>query len=424
MGRGDVKMRRIVFLAVAIMTIWNAALATANAYMPEGKFIRYDEAGLNRLRQAAKSEAVESVLVKSLGSHANWQMKQPIQFVAEKTGSADFFANGGTKNDYASLSIYYWPDASTPFGLPYVYKDGLINPERADLSRYDAIRLEKMVSAVATLSTAYYVTRQEEYAQRAVLWLRTWFVYPMSRMNPHLNFAQSVPGKAAGTPAGIIETVGFIEIIDATMMLEDYPGWTEEDKDALRHWFKAYLRWLADSPLGIREKAANNNHGVWYDAQIAAYAYYIGDTDLLRSVIGKNAYARIHKQIRPTGEMPLEMSRTRSLHYVLYNLRAFVTLARLAEKVGVNLWDYETEDGRGIKKALDYAVPYVLGEKEWQRHSVVPEKEHAAAVYLAMAGNHFRSERYLSAAVTLLGDPAGFQAVAVRSFSRSFPGGR
>ena len=92
-------MRRIVFLAVAIMTIWNAALATANAYMPEGKFIRYDEAGLNRLRQAAKSEAVESVLVKSLGSHANWQMKQPIQFVAEKTGSADFFANGGTKND-------------------------------------------------------------------------------------------------------------------------------------------------------------------------------------------------------------------------------------------------------------------------------------------------------------------------------------
>jgi hypothetical protein len=82
------------------------------------------------------------------------------------------YRSGGGINDYASLSRYHWSDPTKPGGLPYIYKDGQTNPEREALSRYDAIRLEKMVSAVTALSTAYYVTRQDEYAQRAVL-LRT-----------------------------------------------------------------------------------------------------------------------------------------------------------------------------------------------------------------------------------------------------------
>jgi hypothetical protein len=31
-------------------------------------------------------------------------------------------------HDYMSIAIYYWPDPSKPSGLPYMRKDGEINP--------------------------------------------------------------------------------------------------------------------------------------------------------------------------------------------------------------------------------------------------------------------------------------------------------
>ena len=40
------------------------------------------------------------------------------------------------------------------------------------------------------------------------------------------------------------------------------------------------------------------------------------------------------------------------------NLQSFFTLAALGEKVGLDLWNYTTADGRNIVKALDFLVQY------------------------------------------------------------------
>lgn len=37
----------------------------------------------------------------------------------------------------------------------------------------------------------------------------------------------------------------------------------------------------------------------------------------------------------------------------------------LGEKVGVDLWNYETRDGRSIRKALEFLQPFASGEKKW-----------------------------------------------------------
>lgn len=34
----------------------------------------------------------------------------------------------GDKHDYFSLSIYFWPDGESENGLPYVPRDGQVNP--------------------------------------------------------------------------------------------------------------------------------------------------------------------------------------------------------------------------------------------------------------------------------------------------------
>src|SRR5262249_55946102 len=63
-------------------------------------------------------------------------------------------------------------------------------------------------------------------------------------------------------------------------------------------------------------------------------------------------------------------------------------LARLGENVGVDLWSFQTKDGRGIRRALEYLVPFAMGKKwpyqqlgEWQPQALFPVMRRAAIKY-------------------------------------------
>src|SRR5262245_46875792 len=71
----------------------------------------------------------------------------------------------GDKHDYMSIAPYWWPNPNRSSGLPYVRRDGQINPERDQTS--DRKRLDGMVQTTKTLSLAYFVTGREEYAAHA-----------------------------------------------------------------------------------------------------------------------------------------------------------------------------------------------------------------------------------------------------------------
>src|SRR5690349_19999081 len=122
-------------------------------------------------------------------------------------------------------------------------------------------------------------------------------------------------------------------------------------------WFDAFLTWMQTSKNGKEEAAAKNNHGTWYDAQLAAYALFVGKTDLAKETLERAKAKRIESEIRPDGSMPLELARTNSLSYSHYNLTAFFNMARLGEHVGVDLWNLRYPSGAGIRTALDYVAP-------------------------------------------------------------------
>ena len=88
------------------------------------------------------------------------------------------------KHDYMSLAPYWWPNPNTSNSLPYVRRDGEINPERDRTS--DRKRLDQLVQAVKTLGLAYYFTGREEYAVHAAKLMRVWFLDETTKMNPHL----------------------------------------------------------------------------------------------------------------------------------------------------------------------------------------------------------------------------------------------
>jgi hypothetical protein len=278
-------------------------------------------------------------------------------------------AASGDKHDYMSVAPYFWPNPDTKDGLPYVRKDGQVNPERHN-NDTDATALKDVTGAAQTLAVAYYFTGDERYAAHAAKLLRVWFLEPATRMNPNLNFAQAIPGVSAGRGIGIIDTVGFVGLVDAIGLLGGSKGWTAEDQKGMVAWIDAYLDWLQTSKNGKEEARAKNNHGTWYDAQVVAYALFVGKNDLAKQVAEAAKVKRIDSQIRSDGAMPLELERTNSLSYTLYNLNAFFNLARLAEHVGVDLWRHESPDGGSLRLALDYVAPYLDPTRKWQGQQI------------------------------------------------------
>jgi hypothetical protein len=234
----------------------------------------------------------------------------------------------GDKHDYLSLAPYAWPDPRKPDGLPYLMRDGQTNPERDSIA--DHAYFSRMVALTETLGLAYYFSGDEVFAKHAALLLRTFFVEPATRMNPNLNFAQGVRGKEAGRATGIIDTAGMARLLDGAQLLMDSPALSKEDRDGLLSWFRDYLAWLRESELGRREGQARNNHGTWYDVQVVSLALATGQIEVARETLQFGHKRRIGRQIEPDGRQPEELTRTKSWHYSIFNLQAFVALAAWA----------------------------------------------------------------------------------------------
>ena len=265
-------------------------------------------------------------------------------------------------HDYYSLSPYWWPDPSKPDGLPYIRRDGETNPEsKRDL---DQPRVAAMGANVQTLALAWYFTGDERYAERAARQLRAWFLDAATRMNPHLRYAQLVRGNPKERGSGIIDTRWFIEAADAARLLEGSRSWSDGDDRALRDWFAQYVTWLRTSPNGEHEHAAKNNHGSWYAAQTATLALFTGDTATARA-LAEEGRARIGWQITAEGEQPIEMERTRSMHYSSFNGEALSRLAEVGAKLGVDLWHYEAPSGGSLKHAIDHLARYAPAPATW-----------------------------------------------------------
>lgn len=294
----------------------------------------------------------------------------------------------GNKNDYLSISPYWWPDTSKENGMPWIRKDGKTNPA-SKTGATDSRRLTTFTRSVRALALAYYFSQDEKYANKAMEYLRVWFINPETRMNPNMNFGQSVPGKEKGRRSGVIDSRSFSDrLLDSLVILEDSPAWTKADEKGLKKWYTEYLKWLRTSELGVGPKgeaSAENNHGSWYDLQVIGIAFYLDKIQIVKEM-AENGKMRIETQFSPRGEQPHELARTRGWWYSYYNLEALTQVAQVADNIGVDLWNYKNEHGGSLLGGAKLLAEFHYQPQEWPySKKKTPKVMRAMPVYRKLA---------------------------------------
>ncbi len=191
---------------------------------------------------------------------------------------------GATTNDYASIGPYWWPDPDQEDGLPYVRRDGEVNPER-DGPEFDKARLRALSEDLKALALGYHASGDERFAAHAAQLVRTWFLDPETAMLPRFEFAQGIPGRVNGRGEGIIEASHLSTIVEALGLLSPSGAITAEEHRALREWYTQFVVWMATSEIGEAEMQKRNNHGVFYDFYLAHFALYAGAEGAARNVV-------------------------------------------------------------------------------------------------------------------------------------------
>lgn len=269
----------------------------------------------------------------------------------------------GNPHDYWHPAPYYWPHPLGLPGLPYVRRDGRRVPGTRlyeDLSdKYDRTRLQRMFDDTYVLAMATSAGLGNRFATHAAKLVRAWFLEPSSAMNPHLEYAQVRRGhnENRGSSSGIIEFKDLYYFLDAVRVLENGNFLTSEDSAGFRKWLGQYLDWLRSSTQGRKERASSNNHGTYYDLQVASIAAYLGDYLLVRDTLRDSRF-RICEQFANDGSQPNELSRTTTAHYCCFNLQGWIHLANLAASVGEDIWNFESASGQGLRVALEWLLQY------------------------------------------------------------------
>ncbi|MBL9186032.1 MAG: alginate lyase family protein [Opitutaceae bacterium] len=335
----------------------------------------------NRVR-LARGDAALAREVAALRAEADQLLELKPASVLDSPG----VAASGDPHDYYSAGPYWWPDPTKPDGLPYIQRDGVVNPESR--ASGDMLAFRRTGESVRTLGLAYFFTADERYAQKAAQLTRVWFLDPATRMNPNFQHAQGIPGRSPGRGTGLIEARHLMTLNDGLALLAGSRAWPAADATAMRAWLAEFYGWLTTSKNAADESVAENNHGSWFAAQVAHLALVLGRTNDAKKIIETVRTERIPRQIEPDGSQPHELRRTRSLNYVLFNLEALTLLARLGDHVGVDLWGFATPDGRSLRAALRVAAPYVDPAKVWPKEDVSPENRARVLPLLVEALRH------------------------------------
>lgn len=308
---------------------------------------------------------------------------EPVSVTFHKSPAPD-----GSIHDYFSEGPYWWPDAKNPDG-PYVRRDGEFNPNTFSAHKDD---LKKMSDAVCILAQAGLFCGDDKYYEKAAELIRVWFLDEKTKMAPHLEYGQAVRGVCSGRGIGIIDTAVLIRVVNGASIIE-MSGKFKKEISGLKEWFERYIIWLNTSEKGLEEKNYFNNHSNWWNSQTAAFCAFTGNDGLLYECFEKYKNDILVNQVDENGIFTDEIKRTRSYSYTLFNMTACAVICEIAYHRGIDLWSYETPDGKGIKKCIEFFLPFYENLFLWEHKQINMKECLGECLPMHLAAMRYSDER-------------------------------
>ena len=280
---------------------------------------------------------------RSLETVANSLLGLPPRFVTDKL----ILPPSGDKHDYYSRAPY-WSDAGERFdGVP---QDTRSVDDPAS-GYFDKVSLRRATRAIYGLSlSGKLMGRKDMFAAAADL-LSRWLLDPATRMNPHASYAQVIPGRTKVNHIGLLEFWSLSLLPYAITLLGSEGALTATQIAGLRQWYVQFLRSCEANGSMAKGLLQTNNVGTWVSLLFAAAGLFAGEFDRSFTII-RNASLRLGRQLGPFSIQPLEVERTRPLHYSLFNLCAWWSLSRVGAEFGIQLREFKGRDDESLTNAL------------------------------------------------------------------------
>lgn len=325
----------------------DSELAAPDLYLFRGEQL----ALLKRLYQTGDNPQV-SAAVEALTQSADKLLSGPPASVTDKPSSR-FSARA---NDYQSLAKYYWPNPDSADGLPYLRRDGDINPECYS-DDFDYLRLVGLSEKTVLLAVTAYLLDDRQYGDGARHLLETWFLDEHTRQTAHFRYAQTRPGtQTEGNWPGIVEARFLIYVTEAIRLLFEGGFLDRKTFQGLQSWFGELLDWMLQSSQGENARKADNNIGFWTDLQCVIYAAFCEREALASRILHERIAPRLRRQIESDGSLPHELMRAHPHDYVAFSLVAMALISRAGENEGTALWSQPQGDGRNFQMAHDWLL--------------------------------------------------------------------
>jgi hypothetical protein len=270
--------------------------------------------------------------------------------------------SAGGPHDFFSQADYEWPNPATPNGLPYVGRDGESNPNVFSDHR---MAMRNMKDAVAALAAAYLLTGDDKYPRKAAKFIRVFFLDKKTRMNPNLQYAQAVLGAQTGNAYGVIDTLHLAELAVAVPFLEKSPAFDPAVDAGLKKWFGDYIEWITTATNGVKEMNNKNNHSIACFVQLAAFAKFTGNEQVLEMSRQRFKEVLFPGQMTNNGSFPLELKRTKPYGYSIFQADNLAILCGLLSTTNEDLWKFTLPDGRTPKNAMNFIFPYLADKNQW-----------------------------------------------------------
>ena len=225
--------------------------------------------------------------------------------------------------------------------------------------RPDYLNALSMSESVRELALGYAFTGDKKYADKAIKLIKVWFTDPKTGMNP--NWQSNFQNR-------IEEAVSLGEAFAGIDLILDYPGWKQEDKQAMLSWAKAYSKGLSsfmDKYANTSKPSGLNNIDTWTISMAANVAVVMDDKTFFNKVV--KAWKNVAMtQANSAGLLTIELKRYDSLSYSTYALNSFVQVAEVARHNGIDLYNFRQKNGMTLEKIFDAHAMFGVNPGAWK----------------------------------------------------------